>query len=53
MTALAAAFAAAPPVVGALAIKKKDVVACKFADGNWYRASVSRIAGDEVEVKYM
>lgn len=53
MDAMAKAFEASPPVLGALAIKKKDVVACKFSDGSFYRASVTRIAGDEVEVKYI
>ncbi|CAB3384819.1 Hypothetical predicted protein [Cloeon dipterum] len=55
MDELTQAFKANPPLAGAYTPKKGDLCAAKFADNNWYRARIERVAkgGSDVEVFYV
>nr|QBI71279.1 ebna2 binding protein P100 [Nicoletia phytophila] len=47
-------FTANPPMTGAYTPKKGDLCAAKFvADGNWYRARVEKVTGNNVNVYYV
>uniref|UniRef100_A0A0P5RPB4 Staphylococcal nuclease domain-containing protein 1 n=1 Tax=Daphnia magna TaxID=35525 RepID=A0A0P5RPB4_9CRUS len=42
-----------PPLAGAYVPKKGDVCAAKFSDGEWYRARVEKVAGNQVHLLYI
>ena len=43
-----------PPLPGAYAAKKGDIVAAKFSlDGQWYRAKVEKVDGKKVDLLYI
>ncbi|KAL1117006.1 hypothetical protein AAG570_004334, partial [Ranatra chinensis] len=42
-----------PPLPGAYTVKKGDLCAAKFIDGEWYRARVERVSGNKVSVFYI
>ncbi|XP_059470749.1 staphylococcal nuclease domain-containing protein 1 [Neocloeon triangulifer] len=55
MDELTQSFKTNPPLGGAYTPKKGDLCAAKFADGNWYRARIEKVAkgGADVEVFYV
>ena len=42
-----------PPLAGAYVPKKGDICAAKFSDGEWYRARVEKVAGNQVHLLYI
>nr|CAG4638262.1 EOG090X01F7 [Cyclestheria hislopi] len=42
-----------PPLAGAYAPRKGDLCAAKFSDGEWYRARVEKVAGNQVHLFYV
>nr|CAG4651604.1 EOG090X01F7 [Triops cancriformis] len=42
-----------PPLSGAYTAKKGDLCAAKFSDGEWYRAKVEKVTGNQVSLLYV
>ncbi|KAK8384015.1 hypothetical protein O3P69_016033 [Scylla paramamosain] len=53
MDKLRSEFASKPPLGGAYTPKKGDLCAAQFVDGQWYRAKVERVTGQNVSVRYV
>ncbi|XP_077999812.1 staphylococcal nuclease domain-containing protein 1-like [Glandiceps talaboti] len=46
-------FSSSPPLPGSHTPKKGELVAAKFADGNWYRASINKVTAGKAHVLYI
>lgn len=42
-----------PPLSGAFSPKKGDLCAAKFSDGEWYRARVEKVTGNQIQLLYI
>jgi len=53
MDALREEFTSNPPLSGAYTAKRSEMCAAKFVDGQWYRAKVEKISGNDALVNYI
>lgn len=53
MDSLREEFTSNPPLSGAYTAKRSEMCAAKFVDGQWYRAKVEKISGNDALVNYI